>query len=801
MFRRLLLIVRHWSLSVREAWYTFRGWTREWLFVLSTPVREFRPRAWAVMLYHGVREVLAMGRAVRPRELGSELVTGSRETVQGVRSSFGVAVGTVFELFWIIVWLPWHFVRLCYHGPIRLWYFLRSRSKRQLLYITVGTVIVVGGTAGVPAYLFLEHRRSTRISIHQRQYDFYVLGNDVAKLEEVLESLTVDMPDDAGLARKLAMVRDRVAPVTEPNLVRFFMRHHLANGRIDESVREANKLLESFPEDWEARCHLAKVALSRGDRAEAKKRLVDLPTAKQAGGAIPPYVAMDAFYLFGQLELRDRVDDVVEFITLNILTDLRAKEMVHLPTLHKLFLIQCYYIALTQLDKRPWLTKYWVPVQQACQSIMDDPTTAVPMLLTVGQAQQNHIECLQTFLRKRLVSPDEFNGLAIDLLGRQKALWEEVLRRDAKNSRGYIGLALYYSWIGNHPAAEVVLTRGLKECGAAPDLVSATGELLARTDPQRGLAFLETALRDEDLTPRMCIVVDKVATQAGRPDRALAACRKALEQDPTLYWARLRIGELCIDLGRPTEAAAAFEPMKAELAKDPKGCGLYVRALCDCGSQKAAEEFLEKVTAADCPIDVLLHAAKGLQAAQRPAETVRWAKRALEKEPLNVEALKYVADNQRVLADTEAGWNKDLARDALQSYRTVERLQPDDLKVVNNIVWLELKALRLPREAYESAAKLRAIQTQVGVPAEYLETLGEVYIGVEQYEQAVAVLRNALATAGGRFSFYLHLGLAYHGLKQYSLAEQYLQKAAEVPNKSKKELEELFEAGRTIYRR
>jgi tetratricopeptide (TPR) repeat protein len=114
-------------------------------------------------------------------------------------------------------------------------------------------------------------------------------------------------------------------------------------------------------------------------------------------------------------------------------------------------------------------------------------------------------------------------------------------------------------------------------------------------------------------------------------------------------------------------------------------------------------------------------------------------------------------------------------------------------------VWLELKALDLPSQAYESAAKLRAIQSQVGTPAEYLETLGAVYIGVQKYDQAVKVLVDAIATAGGRFSFYLHLALAYKGLKQQSQAEQYLNKANEVPNKSEKERRELFDAARTIY--
>jgi tetratricopeptide (TPR) repeat protein len=802
MFRRLILIVRHWSLSLRELPYTLRGWFREWSHILRTPFREFRPRAWAIMLFHGVREVLQMMRLVRPREFGTELVSSGWEAVGIFRGIWSGTKALFVNLFWLLVWLPWATVRVCYYGPINTWYFLRSRSKRQLLGIGVGTIFVVGVAVMVPGYLFLDHRRTTRVTMLQRQLEFYTAGSDVGKLEDTLTELTKELPSDEVLARRLAMVRDGDAPVSEPKLVRFFMRHHMVNGRVSQSVREAEKLLETVPNDWEARCYLADAALRNGDKAGAERHLATLPRAQDVADTILPNVAVHSAYLFDQLGDRARYEEMVEFITMNILPVLRSKEMVNFPIRDKLFFIRCYFISLSQLERRPQLTRYWEPVQLAYQSIMDDPAADVPTLIMIGQvAQKDSLKSLQEFLRLRLVSADEFNARARDVLERQKALWLDVLRREPRNPFGFIGLAEVYSTVGNATAAEEAATRGLKECGKSPELVAATAELLRRTDPQRGLAFLESTLRDEDLTPRMCFVFEQVASQAGRPDKALAACRKALTQDPKLYWARLREGEICIELGRPTEAAAAFEPMKDELAKDPKGFGLYVRALCDCGAYQLAEEFLEKMSAKNCPVDSLLQAAKGLQAAHRPAETVRWAKRVLDKEPLNVQALKFVADNTRKLAySDDHGWDLDRAREALRNYRAVERQQPDNLDVVNNIVWLELKALDLPQDALLSSAKLRAIQNTTSIPAEYLETLGAVYIRVGQYDQAVTVLRNAVSTAGGRVSFYLHLALAYHGLKQSAMAEQYLSKAAELP-KTQRELNELFEAARIINRR
>jgi tetratricopeptide (TPR) repeat protein len=803
MLRQLFLMLRHWTYSLRQTLGTLRGWMWEWLYVLSTPIREFRPRAWLGLLVHGVREVLAMGRQVRPREFGSEMVAGSFDAVGVARGTVGTVAATVAGVFWLIVWLPWGFARLCYRGPIWLFYFLTSCSWQVLAYFALFTIVLVGGGTAVCGYLLQEHWRTTRLGMNTKQYDFCVLGSDVDKLEAALVALVADDPDNAALARRLDMVRDRNAPVSEPKLVRFFMRHHMVNGRVNESVREAEKLLESLPEDWEARCYLADAAMKAGDKAAAEKHLAVLPPAAEVAETIPANVAVYSAFLFDRVGDKARFDEMVEFITMNILPALRMKEMVHFPIGDKLFLIRCYFIALSQLEKRTWLTKYWLPVQQAYQSIMDDPAADVPTLVLIGQvAQKDSLKCLQEFLRRKLVSNDEFNAMAKDVLERQKALWHEVLRREPRNQWGFIGLAEYHAALGEMAAAEAVAVRGLKECGAAPDLVAATAELLRRTDPQRGLTFLETVLRDEDLTPRMCFVFEQVATQANYRDKALAACRRALKQDQKLYWARLRAAEICMDLGRPTEAAAVFEPMKAELAKDPKGTGLYVRALCECGSYHQAEEFLESAAASQCPPAVLLQAAKGLQTARRPAEAVRWGKRVLDREPNNVDALLLVGDNQRLLADTEnQGWDRNLAREALRSYRAVLRHQPDNLGVVNNIVWLELKALNLPRDAYESAAKLRAVQNQVRIPAEYLETLGAVYIAVEQHDQAVKVLRDAVSTAGGRFSFYLHLALAYHGLKQNTMTDHFFNKAAEIPNKSPKEVSELYEAGKVINRR
>jgi tetratricopeptide (TPR) repeat protein len=778
MFRRLTAALRHWGSTLRRWYYVVRIGLSEWRGILTAPVRLFRPR-----------------------QLGSEMVTGGREALGLVRGFFGFLAGLVTGFVGLIVRAPRYAVYGCVRGPRRLWLTLRSWTPRQLLYVgsvSAATLVAVGGSGW---YLLQERRLEGRRANYWRQYEAYLAGSDVEKLESTLAALQKVSPADATLGPIAEAVRNRQAPASDPKLVRFVARVLLREQQLDKAAAEARKILDTIPDDWEAHYILAEDAARRGDRAGAVQQLAALPRALDVADSIPPYVVLQAAQLCQRLGESARHDELVEFIVLNLLPILKNKDLPHTEPAFKLFLVQAYFQALTQLDRRPRLTQYWVPVQQACRMVQEDKALGVPALVELGLCQQQNLLVLQEFLRRKLISEDEAKGMATEVQARLKAVWEVVLERESNNPQGFIGLA--YHKLGTGAAREAVQTaaRGLEVCGPRPELVEAMANLLQLTDPQAGLAFLEQTLRDSDLTPRMCQVYADVARRAGRRDKALVACRRALRQDPGLLWARRGAGEVCMELGRPTEAAALLGPAKAELAKDPAGCALYVRALCDCGSYQLADEFLEQVTAENRPAEVLLKAAQGMQAANRHADAVRWAKRVLEKDTLNVEALLVVGDSLRVLAEEgDRGWDREKAREAITAYRAVQRQDPKNLTAVNNLVWLELKALERPQEAYESAAPLRAVQHEVGTPADFLETLGAVYIGVGQYDLARQMLQQAVATAGPRASFLMHLALAHHGLKQPEMAEYFLQRAAEQP-KSAREVAELYDAGKVINRK
>jgi tetratricopeptide (TPR) repeat protein len=803
MFRRLIFFAHCCGRALRAAADTFRGWLGEWLYFLIAPIRMLRPRYWAGLLMHGVVEVLLLLRPVREQQLGPDLVGSSKETVGLVREIGRGAVSTAVEFVWFLLWLPRFLLFQLYRAPFRGWYFLRSRTRVQLVVVLTGAAIILGTIPAVAAYLVHEHRRTTRLYFMNRTYEGYLRqSNDVDKLEESLTALHDAQPDDAALARRLEMVKLREAPASEPELVRFFMRHHMGNGRIDESVREAKKLLESYPNDWDARVYLAWAALHRGDKEEALREIARLPAAEDAAARIHGDVALASASLFTELGDQARYDQIVEFVTVNFLPDLQDPAMVHIPIPQKLFLMRCYYLALTRLDRRQWLTRYWAPLEKACQSIVDDPSADAGTLALVGElGQQENLKWLKAFRHKQLISEDEFITMSRDLTTRQRALWEKVLDKDPKLPIGYIGTAEFLYMIKYPALAEQSIELGLRNCGPTPDMVFAAGKLFRLTDPQRGLEFLERTVRDDQMTPLMCQVFDDVAAGAGRPDKAIEACHRALKADPRQDWARLHEAGHWLKLGKPAAAVTALQPIEARLVRYPSGCADYVRALAESGRDQQADDFLAMVGKSVCPPEVLIQTAEGLQAAGRNAEAVRWAEQVLAKDKRNVAAWMVKADNARIQADHGPdGWDVDLSRESIDAYLAALSLEPGANtadRAANNVAWMQLKALHQPAEAFESSHRLRAIENRVDTKAEYLETLGAVYMGVHQYDKAVEMLTQAIETSGKRPSFLIHLALAYHGLRQQDKAERVLREAG-AGQLSPRDLADLRAAEKTI---
>jgi tetratricopeptide (TPR) repeat protein len=752
-------------------------------------------RDWSELALSPFRALLTF----RPSDVAHEVRFGGHQLF-GVIGNFFRLLGELISGFvWFIVRLPINLYRLVMYGPRWGWTVLRTAPPRLIVIVVLISLTVVGAVGATGGYLLWEHRRDFKRSVLHRQLEFYMANCDIEGVESTLLELQQVSPDDSTIGARLEGIHAREAPLNDTNLLRVVMRTHYRLGNYELAAREAAKLIENIPLDWEAHCTLIDEAGRRNDRETVQKHLAILPRPFDVTESIQPWVAYNSALLFQRLNETAHFEEIVDYIVLNVLPLMRSKEFVVFEHDAKLLLLDCFRLGLTQLDKRPRLIQYWVPAQLACRSIIDSDKVESRQLLSVALIEQLHLEFLKEFQKRRLISDADYKAYKSEVELRVRLAAERTLSMDAKAQQAYRVLAEYWITSGDGDRALKTINDGLKNCGSLAELVAEKTLVLQRIDPQRALEFLDHAVQISALDPMMCQVYAYAAYNAGRPDKALEACRAAHKQQPGLLWAHRMEAEICLDLGRPTEAAAALLPIKSFLASDPAGCALYVRTLCACSSFALAEEFLQQVAAENRPVDILIKAAYAFLGQKRYDDAVRWAKIILERDTTNDAALLVVGDGLRIMAEQGArGWDLEKARESLRAYRAVQRQHPDNLVVINNIVWLELKALESPQTAYESSEPLRAVQNRTDLPAAIMETLGAVYISVGRYEAAKAILNEAIRTAGPNVSVYTYLALAHHGLNQPEMADQFAVKAANMPNKTPRETADLYDAIRLI---
>lgn len=763
---------------LREWRLMFRSWLNDWLELALAPIRAVK--------------------SVRPSDVVGEVGFGIHQVRNVAADAVKHGGSLIAAIIGVVVRLPVNIVMGIVRAPSWTWTMMRSAPPRMVALVLVVAVTAVSSLGATAAVLWREHRIEARRTMYYRHLDYYLTICDIDEVEKVLVLLQSLAPDDPALAVRLDAVRTREAPFGDPKLLRCTMRTHFRESNFTLAAREAAKLVENFPTDWEARCMLADDAARRDDREAIQRNLSILPRALDVSDSIPPWVAWYSAALFHRLGETARFDEMVEFIVLNVLPLIKSRELLLLDPDARLLILECYRIALTQLDRRPSLVKSWAHAQIVCASLLDSEKSTARHWLSLATIQQMHLDFLQEFLRRKLISDVDYKASNAEIEDRLQTACERVIEREPKSAQAYVILAEHFFRMNKLTEAFATIDRGLQTCGGVTELVADKALLLRRTDPKASLDFLDRVVNVSTLNPMMCQVYSEVAWGAGRPDKALEACRQAQKQQPGLLWAHRREAEICMALGRPAQAATALGPVRSFLASDPAGCELYVKALCAAGSFGQAEDFLQQVAAENRPTEVLLKAAQGFAESRRLDDAVRWAKIALERDTTNPAALLIVGDCLRMLSEKAVrGWDRDMVRESLRAYRAVERQQPDNLTVINNIVWLELKALELPQQAFESSAPLRAVQDRVGLPADFMETLGAVYIAVNRYDDGRKMLTEALRTAGPRFGFYIHLALAHMGLKQPEMAEKYLSRAAEMP-KSPRETAELVDTIRAI---
>lgn len=621
-----------------------------------------------------------------------------------------------------------------------LWYWrLRWRYRISL-------VLVLAIGAGLPLALAWRRERQNRrdqwIAYERARFDRAVSISDVAIAESALAHLAELLPTDRAVAARLAALRRGESEAGDAALARLLLNEHLQHDRWDEAARAANIRLAAAPNDLLARVVLAEHARRLGRRDEAMAHVDALPAPDDALDSATPGALLLAVRLRRDFGRDDR--DLVEFLAERVLPILKSRGVENLKPIGKIQLIQCYHEACRDLAHNASLAELWVPAARLLGEIGDQPGRA-------KQAALLHEEHLAVLDRLRLlnkVSETDAGVLRAELEQRVDVLWQRLRAEEPESVLADLGLALVSYRKGDVTEAVRRLVAGLERGGDTKDLYVTLARLLRQSDPTAGLAFLERAAKRFPNDPALLQLLAELAVMAGRPDRALEACRQARKSRTDLAWAcRLEAG-LCLANGRPTQAIEALAPLRSALAQDAAAAELYVRALCAIGADEEANALWDRFPNTG-GVEGRTGAARGFLLAGRIEYAKNWAERIVELAPEHVPARQVHAEALRL--DAEAGdavkWESEKVRHAIQAYDWLRRRAPDDRMVAVRVVRLQLYGLKAPELAQQAARPLQAESDWARLTPEMLEVLGELALVAGDLNRAREYLDAAVLAA------------------------------------------------------
>src|SRR6185295_1384075 len=129
-------------------------------------------------------------------------------------------------------------------------WWLRTRTRIQLLLAAAVAAVAVAGVAGPGVYLLRERHRESLRAHFWRQFDNSLQLGSLEKAEAALAALQGMSPGDPVIAQRVNDLRSRPAPPGDTKLIRFLMRLHVNEGHLDRAAREAAKLVEVAAYDW-----------------------------------------------------------------------------------------------------------------------------------------------------------------------------------------------------------------------------------------------------------------------------------------------------------------------------------------------------------------------------------------------------------------------------------------------------------------------------------------------------------------------------------------------------------------------
>ncbi len=294
-----------------------------------------------------------------------------------------------------------------------------------------------------------------------------------------------------------------------------------------------------------------------------------------------------------------------------------------------------------------------------------------------------------------------------------------------------------------------------------PGLLEARGlAYLALNEPANAIIPLNKLVQLRGDSPEAYVYLSAAQTALGNKAAAKAALGAALKLNPAHYGARLAAGRLALVDGRIDDAMTTAKALQRDKPNEPNGVVLEASALNEAKKPRDALRIL-KAAASRFPKsnEVRLALVKTLAAVGDSAgmfESLQEWRRIDPDNPLAAEAL------------AEAYLQAGKESEAVAAYQAQIKLQPDNVRALNNLAFLSMK--RAPQEAIEYAQRATKLEPN---NANVLDTLGQVQAERGEFKEGIAAYKraNELEPKNPRIRYHLAVALAKSGEKQLARRE------------------------------
>ncbi len=648
-----------------------------------------------------------------------------------------------------------------------------------------------------------EHRKG-EISARWKDFELHAAKLDRPSMTADLDRLEQLQPGDPLVKKRQESLARGSGDGDDPVMNVYWMKMNRGLGNIDAQVVEANKRIATAPDDWLARCILAEAAIKRYNKEneatikqqcleEANAHLKALPSPFDSRAMVGP-ADLDYAIELNRCLKRD-YSSLRRFRATQIVPLMKDPEIVHNDPRLLVSLLKSYVESFEDIGTYNELVTYWIGSNRIAQFLAKDPASSAEILMVLGDLQIKQLIVLEQQIAAQRIAGDNARAFRQELADRIDDIWGRVRNMKPDSPEGYLGLAMAAEIQNRRDKALAYIEKARQRSGDDQRYLEYEQRFL-RAYGNAGAEF--NLLQEEFDKKGDQTLLRKMADAAmrdGQIDKALEVARKARKIDPKQAWTAIMEARVLLEREEVDDALEVLKEFKSVAVQDPVVSELYVRALC-LKSPKEVRPFLDKVVAEAIKTkrpDAFVPSLRKAQQAGLNDDLADLSAQLAKAFPAyNRNLLLVVADSNGASAEPKTDmdkWNETKLQIALNAYRSVHEVDPDDREVANSLAWL-LVTCQQVKGAETAAAPLYKWEGEGHkLPPNMLNTLAAIDLAKSHYDEARRHLLQitdplgaaALTSRKPTAEEYIHLALAYMGLNQNDEARDYLVKAASSP--------------------